>query len=610
MSVRLRKRLLLPFISLGLMWGGLFAPSGRALAATGNPLDFNVTVTVLPETPPANISDLVAVPGTAEGEVKLTWTSPGDDGILGDLVNSKFLIKFSTAQIDTWTDPANIVISTNAIALSSQTYFVQNLEPGVTYYFAILAEDDIGQRNTWSRSGGTNANNFAIATDLAPPTPSGFSIVGGNNQLTLSWNAVAVGDLDFYRLHIDSTPPYDFGNVFTINVSSTATSFVHAGLTNGNTYFYFITSVDRGSPAFPGLALESPPSSIVSMAPGDTLPPAAVAGLSGQLSADGLTFNIMWDTVTTNANGTPIADLSLYRILKSTGLFAPTTATFNLPASQTSFADTVNNNVFYYKVRAVDTSANESMDSNSIISQAKANILAPADDGKTFLIISDQVATELHKANNAAGSNLVIVPVRLPAEETGNVLKSYRFEARRAEDNQPVTQFSFSKPMVNVLFGFVTGSGIGSLNHTDKKLSIYWNNGARFISLGGHLNFTEGTVNVLSSNVGRYQLRLLSGAADTLLTDGSPYPRVITPNGDGINDRVFFFFEATDAPKDGRIYDLNGALVGSLKSGPVPDSSLVWDGKDDRGNVVPMGVYLYKISIGDKNATGTVVVAR
>ena len=95
-----------------------------------------------------------------------------------------------------------------------------------------------------------------------------------------------------------------------------------------------------------------------------------------------------------------------------------------------------------------------------------------------------------------------------------------------------------------------------------------------------------------------------------ILTSGSPYPRVITPDGDGVNDRVFFFFETTDAPADGRIYDLNSAFVASMKPGPVQDASFVWDGKDSSGHVVPMGVYLYKVAIGKESVTGTIVVAR
>lgn len=610
--------------ALGLAVALLLLPAS-GLGQTSS-IDGSLSVRPFAGVPPDTVADLLAVPGALEGQITLQWTAPPvyPGGVLDSY--QVRLQTFSVADVGGsstawWNHAAGALVQSfygvgpgaavTRVLGPAPADHVMALEPGVTYYLAVRSADDLGAvRDFWSDISNVST---AAALDLPPSAPTNLTAASGNTLITLSWNAVNAGDLDFYRLHVDSTSPYDFSNEFLIYADSTSVSFAHTGLTNGNTYFYFITAIDKGAPSFAGSALESPPSSIIDAAPSvplETLPPAAVAGLSGQLTPDGNVFTIGWSAVTTNADGTPITDLSLYRVLKSTGLFAPTTAAFVVSPPQTSLADGVNGGVFYYKIRAVDASGNESMDSNSIASMPNPPVLALGNDGKTHSTIATGISAELHKANNASGSDLIIVPVRLTAEETGNILKSYRFEARRSENNRALERFSFSKPLVNVNFGFVTGGGLGALNHTDKKITIYWDRGDRLISLGGHIDYTQGDVSVLSSNLGRYQLRLISAAADMVLTDGSPYPRVITPNGDGINDRVFFFFEATDAPKDGKIYDLNGAFVGSLKPGPVQDSSLVWDGKDDRGNAAPMGVYLYKVSIGDKNATGTVVVAR
>jgi flagellar hook assembly protein FlgD len=96
------------------------------------------------------------------------------------------------------------------------------------------------------------------------------------------------------------------------------------------------------------------------------------------------------------------------------------------------------------------------------------------------------------------------------------------------------------------------------------------------------------------------------------LTRGSPYPRVITPNGSE-NRRVFWFFDnPSDEVVTGTIYDIRGAKVRDLAvSGQSPTAnSIVWDGHDMNGAVVPSGVYLYKIQAGKEKQTGTVVVAR
>ena len=48
----------------------------------------------------------------------------------------------------------------------------------------------------------------------------------------------------------------------------------------------------------------------------------------------------------------------------------------------------------------------------------------------------------------------------------------------------------------------------------------------------------------------------------------------------------------------------------NLKTGPTPDSTLEWDGKDSGGTVVPAGIYIYQLDESGSTETGTVVVAR
>ena len=89
------------------------------------------------------------------------------------------------------------------------------------------------------------------------------------------------------------------------------------------------------------------------------------------------------------------------------------------------------------------------------------------------------------------------------------------------------------------------------------------------------------------------------------------HPRVITPNGDSRNDKVFFQFDTTVAglPIEADVRDILGARVAGLKMNDTEDA-LTWDGRDDSGNRMPSGIYIYSIKIGQSHATGTVVVAR
>lgn len=95
-------------------------------------------------------------------------------------------------------------------------------------------------------------------------------------------------------------------------------------------------------------------------------------------------------------------------------------------------------------------------------------------------------------------------------------------------------------------------------------------------------------------------------------------PRILTPNGDSRNDKVFFKFienltggstDLTGIPIDTAVYSITGAKVGTLNL-DLNDSSLSWDGKNTVGESLPAGIYIYSITIGKKSATGTVVVAK
>lgn len=89
-------------------------------------------------------------------------------------------------------------------------------------------------------------------------------------------------------------------------------------------------------------------------------------------------------------------------------------------------------------------------------------------------------------------------------------------------------------------------------------------------------------------------------------------PRIITPNGDQLNDVVFFRFSDSiiGIPLETNIVDINGGKVSELHYKPGTDDVLIWDGKDSGGRDAPAGIYIYSIKLGNHQATGTVVVAR
>lgn len=101
-----------------------------------------------------------------------------------------------------------------------------------------------------------------------------------------------------------------------------------------------------------------------------------------------------------------------------------------------------------------------------------------------------------------------------------------------------------------------------------------------------------------------------------------PLGRVITPNGDGINDRLFLCFDNfSDSGVSGKIYTVLGAEVASMgpkTSSAAPTTScpggalpqyISWDGHSSEG-LVRSGMYVYRIEAEGKIFSGTFLVVR
>ncbi|MFI5346995.1 MAG: hypothetical protein ACHQ51_11535 [Elusimicrobiota bacterium] len=106
-----------------------------------------------------------------------------------------------------------------------------------------------------------------------------------------------------------------------------------------------------------------------------------------------------------------------------------------------------------------------------------------------------------------------------------------------------------------------------------------------------------------------------------------PLSRIITPNGDGKNDQVFFCFDnPSDSDASGKVYSLLGSEVATMGPRLTPsvagcaaagtpqfpgtsNQSLTWDGRSN-GSVVRSGVYIYRITAELKVYSGTLIVVR
>jgi hypothetical protein len=101
-----------------------------------------------------------------------------------------------------------------------------------------------------------------------------------------------------------------------------------------------------------------------------------------------------------------------------------------------------------------------------------------------------------------------------------------------------------------------------------------------------------------------------------------PLSRLITPNGDQLNDKAIFCFDnPADSDITGKVYTLLGTEVATMSSrstgtgsgcptaGAFKPQLMTWDGFSN-GSSVRSGIYVYRISSELKVYSGTMIVLR
>ncbi len=96
--------------------------------------------------PPAGIMDLVASTGTSNGSVDLTWSAPAEEASTGAGTVTAYLVRYSLSPIDAtnWDSatPVTSGLPMPGAPGAMQQMTVNGLAPGLTYYFAVRAQDD------------------------------------------------------------------------------------------------------------------------------------------------------------------------------------------------------------------------------------------------------------------------------------------------------------------------------------------------------------------------------------------------------------------------------------------------------------------------------------
>ncbi len=105
-----------------------------------------------------------------------------------------------------------------------------------------------------------------------------------------------------------------------------------------------------------------------------------------------------------------------------------------------------------------------------------------------------------------------------------------------------------------------------------------------------------------------------SGVSSIALLESIP-GKVFTPNGDGVNDRFILVIENASGSifSQKSVYDLRGNEVADLQvlgDETAARAVFIWDGRNQSGDIVRSGVYIYQLQAESKIINGTIVVAR
>lgn len=629
--------------------------STNSVASQLSPIDSNAS-TLLPTPPQAaaavpNLPPPPPVFGTFTpycGRIQTVW-SPLDTGVTYDFDRYRLFQSSQTigsGYVDISGPIANEFLQLSTGTTATGVLTEKNLVNFVTYYYQVLAYDRAGTPSVTPSTAIVSTQPYAVPTSATAMDVLGSSVTP---SLGASWNNPA---LDAFKNGILvrtqggplNTLPVDFstysanstlGNGTVLAAWDSAANqfqYFDFNLAGGATYYYYVFNYYKEGAA---VCWSNAASDSIALQP----KPMAPAGVT-YVPVDNLNPfpKITWSKVEYYDTGVPMtliggypspADLDGYNVYASTcsaagcGGATPWTK-LNVGAvvskTLTTFTLTGTPDVkTWYIVRAANSFAFESADSNTVDSDRNLYAVAKLGDAMVAqAVLPLALKQELAAAINGLGVDLTL-SIQLLEAQPGVSLRSIEVRVLRGDNGQAVSGFAFRNGTTQLSIS-ASADGIRALGARasearpaqNSNLDIYWFNGVRYLPMNGDVDSQTETVTVKTSLTGKYQLRGVSRAQAFSFDPAQDLlPRVITPNGDGLNDTMFFNTKVDGVT--GKVFDMRGAKVADLKacpgrSNPFNDKCLFWDGKASN-KAVHSGIYLYDLNGQGTHFTGTVVVA-
>ncbi|MFQ3675561.1 MAG: gliding motility-associated C-terminal domain-containing protein, partial [Endomicrobiia bacterium] len=291
---------------------------------------------------------------------------------------------------------------------------------------------------------------------------------------------------------------------------------------------------------------------------------------------------VSWQKVEKNVDGTDLLDFACYRIYRTLDLTGPvvlfgcTTDTFYIDKEGLETE-------YFYIIKTVNQWNEESYGNNVVRlhNNSVAKIFTSEDKSVVVIAAGDEIKTD------------VITITRKPLLETLEYPLVCEIIVGEKKKLDIFVDVSIKIPDIN------------------KKYKVQYYDGHNWQTIP--TKFISNNLNFKTQYLGMYRLILDDSEIEKLTILGcSPYKRIITPNNDGYNDEINFVY-IVGTYLVGEIYDLNGKKVADMKQ---KDSNILYfDGKNNNGDYVLPGVYVYHITaktgstnLKEKSFTGTIVV--
>lgn len=298
----------------------------------------------------------------------------------------------------------------------------------------------------------------------------------------------------------------------------------------------------------------------------------------------------------------PITGYNVYRSTSSGGTYTKLNSELVTTSSYTDTTIKKGTN-YYYKVTAYDGLNFESDYSNTGRIGPSTGSLNPDESGE--ILAYDDPLTKIIIEQNTTDKRTTYTIEKifgLPEAASGikSVVMGYEFTAKETDTGRDA---ELKKP-VTIVLHYDNSSGV--ISNPNNLAITYWD-GLHWVPLTSNVT-TSGvdiTVRTKTKHLSIYGLAVKIGA--TVLRVA---PNPVTPkSSDSTFNRVTFTVENTNGERvEVKIWDITGVLVRTIEDYGV--SQVVWDCRNEYGDIVEGGVYIYQIKVGNSLAgRGTIVVA-